>query len=53
VPELQLISKLRADSALYVRYDGPYANRGPRCEYGAKINYRAIPDQYLQHARVD
>ena len=28
--DLHLISKLRADSALYARYDGPYAGRGPR-----------------------
>jgi putative transposase len=28
--DLHLISKLRADAALYERYDGPYAGRGPR-----------------------
>jgi len=28
--DLHLISKLRADSALYLRYEGPYAGRGPR-----------------------
>jgi putative transposase len=49
---LQLISKLRADSALYLRYDGPYAGRGPRRIYGDKINYRAIPDKYLHQVSV-
>ena len=49
---LHLISKLRADSALYLRYDGPYAGRGPRRIYGDKINYRAIPDKYLKQVSV-
>ena len=33
---LHLISKLRADAALYFRYNGPYAGRGPRRKYGQK-----------------
>lgn len=45
---LQLISKLRADSALYLRYDGPYRGRGPRRKYGDKLDYRALPERYLQ-----
>ena len=49
---LHLISKLRADSALYLRYDGPYAGRGPRRIYGDKINYRAIPDKHLKQVSV-
>lgn len=44
---LHLISKLRHDAALYFRYDGPYAGRGPRRKYGDKITYHAIPDHYL------
>jgi putative transposase len=51
--QLQLISKLCAASALYLRYDGPYAGRGPRRIYGAKINYRAIADKYLHQVRLD
>jgi putative transposase len=47
---LQLISKLRADSALYLRYDGPYAGRGPRRKYGDKLDYRAIPARCLRQA---
>src|SRR6266545_3951287 len=40
--DLQLISKLRADSALYLPYTGPYAGRGPRRIYGERIDPRAI-----------
>jgi IS4 transposase len=45
---LHLISKLRYDSALYFRYDGPYAGCGAPRKYGDKINYAAIPEQYLK-----
>jgi hypothetical protein len=51
--QLQLISKLRSDSALYLPYDGPYAGRGPRRMYGDKLNPRAIPERYLCQSRVD
>lgn len=50
---LQLISKLRSNSALYLPYAGPYAGRGPRRIYGDKLNPRAIPDRYLQETRVE
>ena len=50
---LHLISKLRHDAALYVPYDGPYAGRGPRRKYGAKIDYRDIPVQYLTQTTVE
>ncbi len=46
--ELQLISKLRADSALYLPCAGPYAGHGPRRIYGDKIEPRAIPQRYLR-----
>ncbi len=46
--ELQLISKLRADSALYLPYVGPYAGHGPRRIYGDKIKPRALPERYLR-----
>jgi putative transposase len=51
--KLQLISKLRSDSALYLPYDGPYAGRGPKRIYGDKLNPRAIPVQYLRHTSVE
>ena len=50
---LQLISKLRSDAALYEPYDGPYQGRGPRRKYGAKLDYAALPQQYLQHTAVE
>jgi putative transposase len=50
---LHLISKLRADAALYVPYDGPYQGRGPRRKYGAKLDYAALPEQYLRQTRVE
>jgi putative transposase len=40
---LHLISKLRTDAALYTPYSGPYAGRGPRQIYGAKLDYGALP----------
>jgi len=50
---LQLISKLRADSALYLPYAGPYAGRGPRRIYGDKIGYQALPERYLQQTMIE
>jgi putative transposase len=50
---LQLISKLRADSALYLRYDGPYAGHGPQRKYGDKLDYHALPDRYRQQTTID
>jgi len=44
---LHLISKLRCDSAVYFRYDGPQKKKGPRKKYGQKIDYRNIPNKYL------
>ena len=50
---LHVISKLRADAALYAPYDGPYQGRGPRRKYGAKLNYAALPSKYLQQTTVE
>lgn len=50
---LHLISKLRHDSALYFRYDGPQKCRGPRKRYGKKVDYRNIPEKYLVEKRVE
>lgn len=50
---LHLISKLRADSALYLPYDGPYAGRGPKRIYGDKLNVRAIPERYRCQTTVE
>jgi putative transposase len=51
--QLQLICKLRSDSALYLPYDGSYAGRGPRRIYGDKLNPRAIPERHLCQTSVD
>jgi hypothetical protein len=49
---LHLISKLRADSALYLPYDGPYAGRGPKRIYGDKLNPLCIPERHLCQTSV-
>ncbi len=36
---LELISKLRHDSALYLPHDGPYGGRGARRKYGGRLDY--------------
>ena len=51
--DLHLISKLRADAALYLPYDGPYQGRGPRRKYGDKLKYDALPATYLQQTTVE
>jgi putative transposase len=45
---LYLISKRRADSALYGPYDGPHAGPGPRRKYGSKVAYAHLPEQCLK-----
>ena len=50
---VQLISKLRADAALYEPYAGPYQGRGRRRKYGAKLSYAALPPKYLQQTTVE
>ena len=49
---LHLISKLRADAALYLRYDGPYAGHGPPRTYGDKLTYHALPEGALRQTTV-
>jgi hypothetical protein len=51
--DLHLISKLRNDVALYAPYDGPYAGRGPRRKYGAKLDLSALPAAYLRQTQVE
>ena len=50
---LQLISKLRSDSALFYPYDGPYAGHGPRRIYGERIDPTAIPERFLKQITVE
>lgn len=49
---LHLISKLRSDSALYFPYTGPQPKHGARRKYGARVDYRNIPSQYLKQTTV-
>jgi putative transposase len=49
---LQLISKLRYDAALHFVYDGQQKRTGPRKQYGQKIDYRQIKEQYLVESSV-
>ena len=50
---LHIISKLRGDAALYFPYEGPYQGRGPRRNYGDKVDWRTLPDQYLRETTVE
>jgi putative transposase len=50
---LELISKLRHNSALYLPYDGPYAGRGPRRKYGSKLDYQHLPPCFLKATSVE
>jgi len=45
--KLDLISKLRADSALYFLYDGAQKSKGRKRIYGSKVEYRNTPEKYL------
>ena len=49
---LHLISKLRADAALYFLYAGPQKKVGARKKYGPKLDYAHIPDQCLKETTV-
>jgi len=49
---LHLISKLRADAALYFPYTGPQKKVGARKKYGPKLDYAHIPDQCLKETTV-
>jgi len=48
--QLELVSKLRCDAALYEKYEGIYSGRGRRKKYGQKLNYEKMPPKYLQHS---
>ena len=50
---LQLISKLRANAALYFPYTGPYQGRGRRRLFGSRVDYRHLPDSYLKATTVE
>jgi len=49
---LHLISKLRHDAALYFPYEGTYGGRGRPIQYGTKVDYAHLPEQYLKQLGV-
>jgi putative transposase len=51
--QLQLISKLRTDAALFFPYAGPPPKRGPRRRLGERVDVRKIPEQYLKEVSVE
>jgi putative transposase len=50
---MHLIAKLRCDAALSFPSTGPYAGRGPRRQYGRKVDYAHIPVPYLKETTVE
>jgi putative transposase len=46
--DLQLICKMRCDSALYIPYQNPNPNGKCRRKYGDKIYYSSIPEKFLK-----
>jgi putative transposase len=51
--DLQLISKLRYDAALYIPYAGPQKSKGTRRKYGDKIDYDHLPAAYLKQTTIE
>ena len=51
--QLQLISKLRADAALFFPYRGPSPKHGPRRRLGKRAVLSKIPEQYLKAKSVE
>lgn len=46
--DLDLISKLRKDAALFEKYKGEQPSRGRRRRYGEKLDYQKLPPVYLK-----
>ena len=45
---LYFVSKLRSDAALYEPFTGKYCGRGPRPQYGDKLEVRKLKKKYLK-----
>ena len=45
---LQLICKMRCDSALYIPYENPDPSRKCRRKYGDRIDYSCIPSKFIK-----
>jgi putative transposase len=46
--DLQLISKLRKDAAIYQKYEGKQNEKGAKKKYGEKLKYDILPLKYLK-----
>jgi len=51
--EIQIISKLQYNSALYFPYKGTYRGRGAKRKYGDEINYNNILRRYLKNTTTE
>ena len=51
--QLHLVSKLRADAALFFAYTGPSPKRGPRPRLGEQLDVHRIPEAYLKKPLVE
>jgi putative transposase len=51
--DLDLISKLRRDAALFEKYEGQYSGHGRRRRYGEKINYEKLAKKYLKNSESE
>ena len=50
---MEIVGKLKYNSALYFPYKGEYSGRGPRRKYGDKIDYDNIPSEYLKKSEIE
>lgn len=48
---LDLISKLRKDSALCEIFDGEYGGKGRKTEFGKQLNYENLPQKYWKKGK--
>jgi putative transposase len=51
--KLELISKLKKNSALYLEFDGKQKDKGANKKYGDKIDYENIDKKYLIKTKID
>jgi putative transposase len=50
---LDLISKMRSDAALYPAFEGEYPGAGRPAKYGQKLNVRQLDPKYLQETSTE
>jgi putative transposase len=50
---LNLISKMRSDAALYPAFEGEYSGSGRPTKYGEKINVRQLDTKYLKETSTE